>query len=327
MNLRVVAVVFLCVVGWACLVIITTVAVQLMATPKRVVSNPEVPTEARPMKFLYLVQTEACLPDRLGSVDALGNPLACNCDVLVLGYKEACNDTSLPHVHYLFNSSTTWSSGRNQLYESAMKRSETYLYYIFMDDDIVLVKAENKNPWREFEEFLKRVEPAVAALELDVNKCLPPVYRARLACGLNETTEYLPIVRFDPAFNAFHYQAVTYLLPYITKYDPVTIWASGFYGRVKAELMFRGQVVMHNVLRATNPLHRDYPRKRYDAAPIVNEIEAQLPEKYQKSQLLQEWKRDGLRHQQLSSTLCLPPPPPHMPIKPYAHFEYANSQP
>ena len=62
-----------------------------------------------------------------------------------------------PNIEYLYNSSTTWATGRNLVYKVAMKRSEKYLYYIFMDDDIVFKKRTKKNPWREFEDFLKRI--------------------------------------------------------------------------------------------------------------------------------------------------------------------------
>ena len=98
-------------------------------------------------RFLYLIQTESCVPDHLESVEAFGNALSCQCDVLVLSYKQACSKTVSPNIEYLYNSSTTWATGRNLVYKVAMKRSEKYLYYIFMDDDIVLKKRTKKNPW------------------------------------------------------------------------------------------------------------------------------------------------------------------------------------
>ncbi len=276
-------------------------------------------------RFLYLVQTESCLPDHLKAVEAFGNASACQCDVLVLGYIEVCRDTALRNVEYLFNSSTTWTTGRNLLYEAAMRRSQKYLYYIFMDDDIVLqTTVRNQNPWREFEDFLGRIEPAVASVEIAYsNRCLPLVYKARKGCGLNKTEEYLPAVRFDPAYNAFHYHAVEYLLPYSNRFDAYNWWASGEYIQVKGELMFRGQVVIHTIIRAINPVHRPYPRYRLNGnniTAIVNELVAELPKVYQTSSLALGWKRDVFKHFITSSTLCLPPPPPHMPIKPYAHF-------
>ncbi len=152
------------------------------------------------------------------------------------------------------------------------------------------------------------------------------MYKARKdqGCGLNETAEYLAAVRFDPAYNAFHYHAVEYLLPYSNRFDASNWWASGQYILVKGELMFRGQVVIHTILRAINRLHRPYPRYQHNdnnTTTVVNEVVAELPKRYQTSSLALGWKRDGfIKHSRISSTLCLPPPPPHMPIKPYAHF-------
>ena len=294
--------------------------------PKLELDEHEEATRIPPLhRFLYLIQTESCLPDHLESVEAFGDALSCQCDVLVLSYKQACSKTVSPNIEYLYNSSTTWATGRNSLYKVAMERSEKYLYYIFMDDDIVLKKS-TKNPWREFQEdFLKRIEPAVAAVDADSHPCLPDVYTARKnqGCVLKEPAEYLPAVRFDAAFNAFHYQAVEYILPYSGRFDTTTWWYNQLYVAVKCEIIFRGQAVLHNTLHAINPLHRPYPRKitiASDVLAAINEIEAELPKEYQNATLLLEWKRDGLKHEKISSTLCLPPPLPHMPIKPYAHF-------
>ena len=75
---------------------------------------------------MHLVQTESYLSKYLASPEVIGSSSNCNCDVSVLNYKERCNDTSLPHVEYVFNSSTTWTTGRNLLYELATKKDETY---------------------------------------------------------------------------------------------------------------------------------------------------------------------------------------------------------
>ena len=294
--------------------------------PKLELNEHEEATRIPPLhRFLYLTQTESCLPDHLQSVEVFGNALSCQCDVLVLSYKQACSKIVSPNIEYLYNSSTTWTTGRNLLYKTAMKRSEKYLYYIFMDDDIVLKKSTKKSPWREFEDFLKRIEPAVAAVDVDSHPCLPDVYTARKSqgCVLKEPAEYLPAVRFDAAFTAFHYKSVEYLLPYPDRYDASTWWRSNMYVKIKCEILFRGQVVLPTTLHALNQLHRPYPRKMLDASEllsIINEVDAELPRTYQNTTLLQEWRRDRRYHELLSSTLCLPPPPPHMPIKPYAHF-------
>ena len=91
--------------------------------------------DGQPSKILYLLQTEECLPSHLRL--ALGDSALCQCDVAVLSYVNTCNDTSLPHVKYLFNPNTTWTTGRNLLYYTYIyNKSERYLYYIMMDDDV-----------------------------------------------------------------------------------------------------------------------------------------------------------------------------------------------
>ena len=170
--------------------------VQLELEPKEKHSDDiELQVEtSRPSRFLYLLQTESCLPDHLDSVETIGYASPCQCDVLVLSFKQICSVTPSPHIEYIFNSSTTWTTGRNLLFEVARRRGEKYLYYIFMDDDIVLrfktkhsfwnflrftTKQNNRNPWREFEKFLKRIEPAVGAVDIYKNEFIQIAYRAR----------------------------------------------------------------------------------------------------------------------------------------------------
>ena len=275
-------------------------------------------------RLVYLVQTESCIPKYLASPEVIGNSSNCKCDVLVLNYKERCNDTSLPHVEYVFNSSTTWSTGRNLLYELAMKKNETYLYYIFIDDDIELyiTKEENKtqNPWRAFESSLKSVEPAVGVVDHLRNLYNLYSYRKAIKCN-NVTDEYLPTVYFDPAFTAFHYKAVQHLLPYSPRFDNITWHYSHFNINIKCELMFRGRVVQHTYIIAKNTKHRPYTREGYIHNKLlfqmVNDVIKILPKQYQNTTLVQEWKKYGRRHERNSSTLCLPPPKPHAPIVPY----------
>ena len=290
-------------------------------------------------KILYLLQTESCLPLHLRLVDVMGNTSICMCDVLVLSYKQPCNDTlSLPHVEYIFNSSTTWTIGRNLLYEVAMLRKETYLYYIFLDDDIVLfgIRETTLNPWRKLEDSLRKMEPAVAALLVvwgDKRKCINQLnwfyhVRQRQECSFNKTTDFLPIVGWDAAFSAFHYQSVNYILPYSSRYDELSWWYSQVYVCIKCENIFRGQVLLHTDICAVNPIHRPYPRgqgrlNRSITNAIVNEIKEEIPNIYHTklSRLILGWKTKGYYgHGSTSSTICLPPPTPHKSIKPYAHL-------
>ena len=281
-----------------------------------------------PLRFLYLVQTESCLPLNLASLEVLGDPSSCICDVLVLNFKERCSNISLPHVEYVFDSSTTWTTGRNLLYELAMKRNKIYHYYIFMDDDIELyiIKEENKtqNPWRAFESSLKSIEPAVGVVyELwDLQKLYN--YRKAKNCTLNRTHDFIPIVYFDAAFNAFHYKAVQHILPYSARFDNITWWYSQVDIDIKCELMFRGQVALHTYILAKNSKHRLYKRKYVGSQAIIQKVKdvmRTIPKQYQNTTLIQQWKKYGRQHESTSSTLCLPPPSPHKPIVPYGHLK------
>ena len=108
-------------------------------------AHGEHPPAQRQRLFLYLTQTEECLPQQLRK--ALGDPAVCQCDVAVLSYKENCTDSTLPHVRYIFNQSTTWTTGRNLLFYTFIHNtSDAYLYYIMIDDNLEVrwLKAGNK---------------------------------------------------------------------------------------------------------------------------------------------------------------------------------------
>ena len=146
--------------------------------------------------------------------------------------------------------------------------------------------------------------------------------------AFNRTTGFLPVVGMDAAFSAFHYQSVNYILPYSSRFDTISWHYSQVYVNIKCEIMFRGQVLLHTDVCAVNPSHRPYPREKVPPCrsitdAIVNEIEEEIPKEYRAklSSLMLEWKTKGHHgHASTSSTLCLPPPTPHKPIKPYAHL-------
>ena len=288
------------------------------------------PSKELRTKFFYLLQTESCLPRHLNTTETIGNDSTCQCDILVLSFKSACNVSGLPHIKYIFNSSLTWAAGRNLLYEVA-RRSEKYLYYIFMDDDIFLqmkLLRRKENPWRLFENFLRRIQPAVGIVDASGCQYLPDILkgRNRLGCKLANNTEYVPTPGFDAPFNAFHYKAVDYILPYSQKFDFISWWYPVVYAEIKTEIIFQGHSVIHTGLLAVNTKHRPYKRKvpvHGDLMNIIDEVRAELPLKYQNASLLLEWRKNGnvAIHKRQSSTICLPPPPPHMSIKPFRTLE------
>ena len=216
-------------------------------------------------KFLYLLQTETCIPDYLKDSKAIGNPLTCNCDVLVLGYVSLCKEASPKHIQYVHDPNTTWSTGRNRLHDIAMKRPTEYSYYIFMDDDILLkqtwkndskVNSTRSNSWRIFEGFLLEYTPPVGITGYCYTNYVPP-------CKKPTKPTVIQIQGiFDAAFNAFHFKALPYLIPYVTKYENISWWYSQHYLANFASVNFNGKgVVSNEAITAVNIKHRNYPRK------------------------------------------------------------------
>ena len=284
-------------------------------------------------RIMYMIQTESCLPKHLKSADGVGDTNTCQCDVLVLSYKQQCNEKPPEHVEYLFNLSASWNVGRNLLLEVAKKRDQKYLYYTLMDDDVTLKVEGTKpqNPWRLFENFLRELEPALASIRL-ANTWIcdfKAMYKSRKnrGCILNfNNFDNIPTPFYDPAINAFHYEAVEHILPYTTRYDNISWWWSGFYAGIKSEIMFPGQVVVLTKLLGINNKARPYPRKSLandeNWRSIVDAAGADLPEQYRNVMLFKEWRTQGpIGHFLKSSSLCLPPPRPHMMIKPFAYLE------
>ena len=299
-----------------------TIPVQELKTSET--RPPSRPKQRAERKFVYLMNTEQCLPDHLASSEAIGNATACDCEVMVLSYKRPCNDKSLRHVKYFYGPSTGVGGGRNVLYEAAMARDhQQFLYYIIIDDDVQL-EAKDKlkipNPWRTFERSLLRYEPAIAALTwTDVESCYWCLknqysYRKKLGCELSSndhSSDFIPVVHFDAAFSAFHRRAAACILPYVTTFENVSAIFHQTIVVMKAEIMFRGSVVAHTSVTALNTKHRAQVRvKKIKPSPsqlltLLEVVEKSLPEDYKHSSVAQEWREQGKEHIRRSSTLCL----------------------
>ncbi|KAJ7380230.1 hypothetical protein OS493_010945 [Desmophyllum pertusum] len=228
-------------------ILITAALVYVQITAYRSIGNEEMfadftastrMTTALPTlkPFIYLTQTEECLPSNL--VSTIGfNATQCNCDVIVLSYQTECTERKPAHVTYLFDPQSTWASGRNMLYFTALSRERGYHYYIFMDDDVTLTfneftppEMKKVQPFRAVEEWLLDYEPAVGVLDYTVHHGAKWTFkRKQLLCHNNEFSLVLPTVRFDAIFHAFHYKAIGHILPYITSYDEQSWWVSALH--------------------------------------------------------------------------------------------------
>ena len=73
---------------------------------------------------------------------ALGNSR--RCDVYVNSFIDKCQKTEVPkHVTYLYDPSTSWTTGRNKLYAIMKSTGKDYYYHIFLDDDVVPFYTES----------------------------------------------------------------------------------------------------------------------------------------------------------------------------------------
>ena len=283
-------------------------------------------------KFIYLFQTEMCIPDYLASAHVLGDGKACNCDLLILSYKSKCSKDPLPHVKYIFNSSATWTTGRSLLYTTAISRQEQYLYYVFMDDDVKLVEKNRKtgiNTWRWVESLLNRTEPPLAAAD-NPDWSLIDKVRGRRAkdCKLVPSTEdYFPVMWFDAIFNAMHYKAVRHImgavLPYWTRFDSRSWWLADWYVNMMTDIAFHGQSILLAKVMTRNDKHRPYPKQIHDAAvlkTVADDIRKLIPDKYREATegLLKRWETAYVQIlTTITDTYCKPLPSPNPNMVPF----------
>ncbi|XP_068759689.1 uncharacterized protein [Montipora capricornis] len=292
--------------------------IKLGNIPNKNTENVSARTFRKP--FIYLTQTEKCIPLRL--LESIGINDTCNCDVLVLSYQAECTELSSVNVAYLFERSSTWSSGRNALYFAAVNRTSGYHYYIFLDDDVNVIfnkftppDLKKKLPLQSFQQWLLHYEPVVGVLDyLFHHGAVWTFERRKALCGIrNDTSLSLPVVWFDAAFNAFHYKAIADILPYDTQYDDTSWWLSQVVVITLVELKFRGQALLYVPATAKNPKHRPYPRY---GRISVNEVMRTLIEQAERDAPTVE------EHTVKSSTYCMKVTP-HLP--PYAHFNTTSA--
>ena len=296
-------------------------------------SKVAVSTTTTPKPFIYLVQTEQCLPQDLASSTRMGDSKTCNCDVIVLSYKEECQDKNSSHISYIFAKKTTWTQGRNLLYFVAKERTPHYHYYIFMDDDIYLEfnsyssdEMKKMTPNRAFEKWLLDDEPAIGITGYNNyhNRAEVLLERRERICKNTDSSPVIPAVWFDACFNAFHHQAIEHILPYDTQYDRDSWWISQKWLFYLAEVMFRGQVLENIAITVSNGKHRDYPRgqpKKMKEILVVEEIQKKTPRAYQNCSLFGSLKVGDLSHYTESTdTYCLNKKHRH-PIVPFSHFK------
>ena len=283
--------------------------------------------------FVYLTETEQCLPPYLASSSQIGDPQTCDCDVIVLSFRAKCPTNNPSHVSYLFDPNTRFASGRNVLFFAAMDRRPGYLYYIFLNDDTVLkynkfTPADMKglSPFRAVETWLLDYEPVVGVLDYQVHHGAGVILNLRRKlCGINETSLVLPTVFFDALFNAFHHKAITHILPYPTQRERECAFCSNRKALMAVEVKFGGQALLFAPVTGTNPLHRrhdetDQMNIESISREFVENLKQEVPTKLRSHEIFEKLNQSAKYHLSRYSRSYCATVTRHQPIIPYKHL-------
>jgi len=282
--------------------------------------------------FVYLTETEQCLPPYLASSSQIGDPQKCNCDVIVLSYRAMCQENNQSHVSYLFDPNTLFASGRNVLFFAAMDRRPGYHYYIFLNDDTVLkynkftpAAMKTLSPFRAVEAWLLDFEPVVGVLDYKVHHGADVVLTLRRdLCGINETSLVLPTVLFDALFNAYHHEAIGHILPYPSQYEQECAFCSHRKALIAVEVKFGGQALMFAPVTGGNRLHRRHETNRRNMGAIsrefVENFKREAPAKLRSHVIFEMLYNRAKYHLSLHSRSYCANVTRHQPIIPYKHL-------
>ena len=177
----------------------------------------------------------------------------------------------------IFYPKSTWNEGRNRLLEEAINRNAGYLYYIFLDGDCIvkedmeLAQALNVelcgNPFRTFEKYLLEWQPAIGYSRYSWQYDEPG---AEVNLGYN----------FDALFNAFHCEAISFLLPYYTGFDCESWLYSQHIINHHAAIEYNSYRIQFNVITTRNKNRKSYARrKKYWTLPttfLMNAVTSDL---------------------------------------------------
>ena len=205
--------------------------------------------------YLYLIQVESKIPKTLEHFK--------NKDTIILSYKEETEDTDI------FYPKSSWTTGRNKLFQEAIKRN--YDYYIFLDCDLDITENKINN----FENIINNFDynyPIIAPKMWKYNT-VPGNYGIKYdRKGLeNKLFKNQTIDWFDGAFNAFHKDSITKLLPYVETYDNQCWHYSQLLLILKSNYLFKNKIIQLNTINIdNNMMHTFYPRNMRNVKLIVN---------------------------------------------------------
>jgi hypothetical protein len=208
---------------------------------RKYVEREEVP-QREYKKFIYLLQ---------GAKKRQSDPPlheSTNRDIIWLTYHDQSGDLYYPK--------SSWTQGRNKLLNEAMKRAAEmpdggYLYYIFLDADVIVRTRTDKrllyrndlplDPYDRFEAFLTDWEPAVGTVAYWWTLYDP----TKLSIHHNN----------DAVFSAHHRETLSFGLPYVSNLDCHSWYYSQHIMNSINAMLYNTRRVQFNGMEARNEEH------------------------------------------------------------------------
>jgi hypothetical protein len=195
-------------------------------------------------------------------------------------------------------SKTTWTTARNILLEKAFveerRQGWRWAYFNFGDGDIQvacrlaekLLKTSQINGdeliiAQHFRSFINMQQSLNTILRTDQCFILFDTFLLSASPAISTpTTIYIPpifdglltqiVYHIDAMFNAFHRDALPFILPYCARYDARS-WHTSQAILIYRSLCLYGHAIQFNAVTVTQKQHREYPRNG-DAWAIDNDV-------------------------------------------------------
>lgn len=188
-------------------------------------------------KFIYLVQGKA---SNLKKFEELYKE---DSDLILLSYDEEIRPIS-GFVDTVFYPDSTWAEGRNYLLHLALKKSPDYKYFIFLDDDVEVIKGS----FSLFENLLWKYKPMMGVPLCDEIKNSNR-YRKDLLVHHPKA--------FDQVVQAYHADVVKdkIAIPYVTDLDAESWWYACQINQYLTLSYYRGKCAQFNEFEVRNSGH------------------------------------------------------------------------
>ncbi|XP_013414186.1 uncharacterized protein LOC106176372 [Lingula anatina] len=237
-------------------------------------------TESLSARFVYLIQGPS-----VKSIKGLKH--SSDRQIIWLTFADRSGDFYFPK--------STWTQGRNMLLREAVRQASKredggYLYYIFLDDDAVLlplptVKNTNSSstsrnstkdtPFDIFESFLLEWEPAIG---------YPHYAKNYIEKGARVNINF----KFDAMFTAFHRHTLSCVLPYTEEVDHISWYFSQLFLDYWAAMLYNSYRIQCNDIQVTNKRFHSKKERSSKAVVYHDSIKFEIAKAFQLSSLRNE---------------------------------------